>query len=220
MANRFYMPIKGETIQQHFDNNGWPSIQAQIDAGYNYFLQPCAISARVEMVKDFVVLASSSTLITLSFSKVDIAGSVTLTPTLMTSADNTTWTTHTVGATRVYANNFRYVKIRLDALGADDLSFCRIQDVRVFLTTKEETISGMATTDGSGQVTVDITGQFIGVSGISHSAEYNPSYPVDINYEFADVPNPTSITFHSFRGDTGAVVGGASFSYIIKGVRA
>lgn len=219
LGNKFFFPIAGETWATHFESRGWTTIQDQIDDGYPKYAQPTATDGELQLVHDFGALVSASTLITLSYQKMDVAGTVTVTPRIHTSTDGTTWTSHTSGETRVYANNFQYVKVELDAVAADDTSFCWVKDVRVLLTTKEGTISGTATTDGSGFVTVDITGEFIDVNSITLTPKYNASYSVVAVYDFTDVANPTGFDIYTYRGDTGAALGGVEVSYLLKGVK-
>jgi hypothetical protein len=215
-----FIPVLGRSWESHFTDNGWSTIQDQIDDGYLYYLQPTGQDGFVEFVHDFGSLITSSTLITLSYSLAQIDGNVTVTPLLSTSTDNSTWTDHASGSTRVYASNFRYVKVRLDGVPDDLSSIARIQDLRILLSTKEGTVSGTGTTGGGGSVTVDITGEFIDVTSINPSPKYNASFGVVIVYDFVDAPNPTSITFYTYRADTGAAVGGIDFSYTIRGVKA
>jgi len=215
-----YIPVLGRSWSSHFTDHGWSTIQDQIDDGYPYYLQPTGLDGFVEFVHDFGSLITSSTLITLSYSLTQIDGNVTVTPLLSTSTDGSSWTDHASGATRVYASNFRYVKVRLDGEPDDLSSIARVQDLRVLLSTKEGTISGVATTSGGGSVTVDITGEFIDVSAITLTSKYNASYGIVAVYDFVDAANPTQFTIYTYRADTGAPVGSIDVSYNIKGVKA
>jgi len=215
-----FIPVLGRSWSDHFTLNGWSSIQDQIDDGYLYYLQPTGEDGYVEFVHDFGSLITSSTLITLSYSLTQIDGNVTVTPLLSTSTDGSSWTDHASGATRVYASNFRYVKVRLDGVPDDLSSIARVQDLRVLLSTKEGTLSGVATTDGSGTVAVDITGEFIDVSAINLTPKYNASYGIVAVYDFVDAANPTTFSIYTYRADTGAAVGSIEVRYTVRGVKA
>lgn len=219
MTNIF-IPVLGRSWSNHFSDNGWSSIQDQIDDGYPYYLQPTGIDGYVEFEHDFGSLISSSTLITLSYGLTQIDGNVDITFTISTSTDGTSWTAHTSGVTRVYVSNFRYVKVRIDGVPDDAASLAKITDLRVLLSTKEGNISGVATTGGGGSVTVDITGEFIDVSAITLTPKYSASYGIVAVYDFTDTTNPTQFTIYTYRADTGAAVGTIEVSYNVKGVKA
>lgn len=102
--------ISGETWEEHFTNNGWSSPQDQINAGYAYYLQPTADYGYWEKTVDLGTVIEAS-LISLSFVQEDQVGTPTITVELSYSEDNVSYVTEE--SSRVYATNFRYVKVKI-----------------------------------------------------------------------------------------------------------
>jgi hypothetical protein len=214
------LPTSHETWSDHFASHGWDSLQEQIGDGYEYLIHPTDTTGSVEVTRDFGALVTSSVL-TVSYQKTPLSGSVILTPTLSTSADGVSWTSYTPGNTRVFASNVRWIKILFEAVGTTDEGLALLENVTASLGVKEGTVSGADETASSGanlgRKQIDITGEFCDVRSITITPGYNPSFGVVAVYDFLDVPNPTGFTVYTYRADTGSVVGGVPFSYIVRG---
>lgn len=155
-----------ETFQQHFVNNSWTTPQAQITAGYPAYIQPGLSTASYVETIDYGATIPA-TAITLDVNNTAIAGTVTVTPKIETSPDNSTWTTFN-GVYTTYSSNFRYVKITL-TFTTSDSGVLKINSTTVRLDVKTKTKSYTVTcvsTDVGGTST-NITGDFIKVDAVS-----------------------------------------------------
>lgn len=111
-----------ETWAQHFSNNGWTTIQDQINAGFMFYGLPGETSGSYEEIIDYgAVLAG--TMITLTTDVNTLQGTMDLAPTVsVRKLDTDPWTDY-VGLWQVFAGDFQFVKVRIDASadGRDDL---------------------------------------------------------------------------------------------------
>ncbi len=209
-----YAPVNTtETFQQHFVNNSWTTPQAQVDAGSIYFLQPPPSSASYVETIDYGATIPSSK-ISLTLTRTTIAGTVTITPKIETSPDNSTWTTFN-NVYEAFSTSFRYVKITL-TFASTGGGFLQITDSLVRLDVKNHTVSGMGTavsTDSGGTV-VDITGKFVDVASIQVTAQGTSA--INAIYDFVDAPNPTQFKVLLYNSSGTRVSG--PFSYNIEGV--
>lgn len=209
-----YAPINTtETFDQHFLARSWATTQAQIDAGYPYFLQPgVATGAYTEIIDYGATLPSTK--ITLSITRVTVAGNVTVTPTISTSLDGELWINNP-GVYEIYATDFRYVKIRLDFASADG-GFLKITGSQVRLDVKMKTLQGKvaAVSTDAGGTAVDITGKFIDIQSLTVSPNgTTPSFAIA---DFVDTANPTS--FKVLLYNTAGTRISGTVSYTIRGV--
>ena len=108
-GNRIFIPVKSETWTQHFST--YRTIQAFIDAGYTYWLEPSASSGTYESVYDFETLYKKR-LITFRYNFIPLVGTVDIKVELSYSADNITYSTP-IEQTRLFADSIRYVKAKL-----------------------------------------------------------------------------------------------------------
>lgn len=216
------LPTVSETWNQHFTNNSWTTIQAQIDAGFPYYLQPSASTAQLINVFDYGAIIEQGTLITLSYLLSNIVGTVTLTPKIAYSPDNSSWTEET-GVLQVYASHFRYVRITLDATRDSNHALATLENGRLILNVKEQT------DEGSGEIAVgsEATGasctfnkEFVDITSLIPTAYYDSGHPtwnpIRAIADFTDVPNPTSFTVYLYKADGTKCSG--RFSWIARGV--
>jgi hypothetical protein len=185
-------PLATQTFAEHFTNNSWATPQAQIDAGYPNYFQPSATTSYYEETFDYGTTITQTTLISVSSVVATITGTVTKSTSIWTSADNTNWSTEVVGEQLLKAG-FRYVKTRVTvtATGGDDLY--RLLEVRVKLSLKQKTDSGVATVNDtdSGGTTVNFNVSFKDVDSITLTA-LGTTVPLIAIYDFTDTPDPTS----------------------------
>ena len=210
------MPVDlTETWSEHFiTNNGpWASPQDQIDAGLPIYIQPSLTSAQYERVIDYGTLLTNLS-ITLNVGVDVLGGTPTLTPTIAISTDGSTYTPF-VGAYKVFASSFRYVKITLDVTAPADADLLRVKDLSVVIDVKEKSDSGKGTalSTDSGGTTVLFTKDFIDVSSIVVSPK--GTSPVTAIYDFVDIPEPTSFKVLLFNSAGARVTG--DFSWNARG---
>ncbi len=173
-----------ETFEQHFTSRSWSTPQDQITAGYPLYVQPVPTSGYYQEVFDFGTIISTSN-ITVNFSKVAVAGAVSIVTKIEVSDDNTNWVLVTDNDTAGIANTFRYIRIRLSASGTD-VSVCRISNLSVKLDAKLKSDSGNVSalsTDTAGTV-ANFTKEFLDVTSITVSP--NSTTPVTAVYDFQD----------------------------------
>ena len=107
-----YAPINdGDTFEDHFNNNGWTTLQDQIDDLYPYLIQPTPDYAYWQGSVDYGTVIAG-TLVDVSYLRVDYVGSLTMTCELSYSLDEITWTT--VTGFSAYLTNFQYLRVRLE----------------------------------------------------------------------------------------------------------
>lgn len=209
------IPTVEETWAEHFTNNSWLTPQDQIDAGFPYYIQPSESSGYWEQTFDLGAVVGDS-IVKFSYDKEDLAGSVTITPTLALSEDNVSFTGY-AGLSQVASRDFRYVKLRIDGVAADNESFARIAGTaNLRVDSKEVLDGGFGTAAASGETTVTFNKTFVDVDSLSVTAKYNASYGVIAIWNFVDVANPTSFGVRCYRVDTGAQVAN-DFSWQAKG---
>lgn len=213
------VPVPLETWAEHFTNRGWSTIQDQIDAGYPLFLQPSASTAVFEDIVDLGVLVTRSTTISVVAPTTALDGSVELTWTLGVSEDGVNFTDY-ADTTSVLASGFQYVKVRIDAVGADDTSLIRIGGIRLRIAVQKQRDGGrgIANSADVGGTEVIFNTAFLDVESLTVTAKYNANYPKGITalYDFTDTPNPTSFFVYLFDADTGGRVSG-EFSWAAEG---
>jgi len=183
--------ILGDTFAEHFDNNLWTTVDAQIAASYPYYLQPTPDPAEYIEVFDYGTILTSSTKISAILNTNIIAGTPTIVVTISISDDNITYTDY-VGVTEVIDNNFRYVKITLDIdQAADDKGLLEVLSLEVLLDSKRinDAGTGTAVSTDTGGTTVTFNESFIDIEDIS----VTPLGTVLITavVDFTDAPNPT-----------------------------
>lgn len=212
------LPVNVETYEAHFTSRGWTTPQNQVDAGYNLFIQPSASTAAYEQVHDIGTLITGAALVNVLLAQQDIVSGITLTPTLSISADGSSWTDY-AGVFSVFASNFRYVKIKLEASGGGT-ALLRISEVRVVvsLKIKRDGGSGTASSGDSGGTTVTFNQTFIDITSLTVTAKYQALETKGITaiYDFVDAPNPTDFKVLLYSNNTGTRISG-DFSWSAQG---
>jgi predicted phage tail protein len=137
-----YLPVNlTETFQTHFTTRSWDQPSDQITAGYPVFIQPTLSTGYYEEVFDFISTLPNSK-ITVTIDSAVEYGSVTMSSNLQASHNGTTWVDYG-STTTAYAQNFRYVKVRVTATTpSDGLNLLRIFNINVKLELKLKTDSG------------------------------------------------------------------------------
>lgn len=173
----------------HFTDNGWTTIQDQIDAGYPLYLQPAPLVGTYEKIFDFGAVFDNI-IINLSWNSNQIAGSTTIGTTIATSTDDVTYTTPVSGRS-LFSASARYVKVKVTFTGATPHALLEFYNLVVGLNVKSEVDSGQvnADKDDVGGTIVLFNKTFKDVNSITITADsIEPIYPI---YDFVDIPNPT-----------------------------
>lgn len=212
-----YLPIEPKSWEQKFQRNGWANIQEMIDDGFRLWLHPGSLEALFEEVVDIGALIFAPVMINVAINPVALDGEVTVVTSISLSADAVTWDDY-AGASQVFAGNFRYVKVKLEAEATSLVGIVRIDEVRVTLSLKEKRDAGSGeVTSAAAGATVTFNKDFIDVDSIVPSAAYQSALGADqpiAVYEFTDVPNPTTFKVYLVNS-TGKVTG--KFSWQAKG---
>ena len=212
-----------ETWANHFSTRGWASIDDQIAAGYSAYAVGKTTGSYVETV-DYVPGGGTvpASKITITPTTYFANGTVTKTPTISTSPNNTAFIDF-VGAFSAFSTAFRYVKYRLDftavhdgtGLATDTSALLITRPLNYRLDVKQKTFQGMvnAVSTDAGGTLVDITGLFLDVGSIVLSAlSTTPVYAV---YDFVDAPNPTGFKVLVFNSSGVRI--SATVSFTLRG---
>ncbi|WP_052692143.1 TipJ family phage tail tip protein [Teredinibacter purpureus] len=208
--NTMLAPVDVSETWQDYVGNGYATLQAEVDAGFNVFALPGPSVGSYEKVIDYGALLVGS-LITVSASPDLVSGTLGASVILSYSIDGSTWTDGDVNQLQVYGSNFRYVKVRGEFSGdGDDL--VEIQDIQVRLDRKlrSDAGGGVANASDSAGTRVYFSTPFIDVTSIIVSPRGVQSIvPV---YDFSDTPNPEYFDVYLFNSNGGRVSGDFSWS--------
>lgn len=210
------LPVNtSETWDQHFSTRSWTTVQNQIDAGFPFYCQPSTASGTYRYTYDYGALVGGTT-ISLSYIWETISGTVTLSPTIEVSTDNTTWTTYS-GSLEIFAANFRYVRITITGTGANTQSFGILKSVNLSLRLKRKTDEGQgvaSSSDASGTV-VNFNVPFVDVESLNVTPQSSGGSAISAVVDFVDVPNPTSFKVYLFNSSGTRVSG--NFYWTVRG---
>ena len=209
-----------ETWEEHFTTRSWATIQDQIDAGYTYYLEPGTTTAEYVETFDYgaTLLANK---ITVSYSAEVVTGEAAVTIDILVSNDDITYTTY-ADTLQIYATNFRYIKVRINATTATS-GLVKINSLNIRLDSKLRSISGTktCTSSDSGGTTIYLTDdrssggnkEFVDVDSISITPL--GTTPVIAVYDFVDAVNPLSFKVLLFNTSGTRVTG--DVSYVVRG---
>ena len=225
-----------ETWQQHFVNNSWATPQAQVTAGYAYFVKP-EQTATYYQKWDMGTEIDTAT-ITLTTTAEDKVAAVSSTPTLYYTnsetvfevadiTNHTGWTAGTAGNTSLLANSFRYVKVKITYDGSTNKGFKEISKQSVSLglgTVRDQATEDVSITwaNRATGATVTFNKSFKDVNSITVSPKYisggnNNGRQNTAIYDFTDVANPTTFKVYLLDAQTGDFADG-SFTWQATGV--
>ena len=207
--------VTGRTWAQHFTDNAWTTIQAQITAGYPLFIQPAASSAQYAEEFDAGAVIPS-THIKVTHAATTVAGSVTITPTLsVKKLSGDPWTDY-AGVWELFASDFQYVKVTLDfspAVSGTDLVEVTQLDVELSVKLKGDSGSGSAVSTDATGTTVSFNKSFIDIEAIIVTPLTTSAVHAVVN--FVDAPNPTD--FKVLLYDTSGTRVSGDFSWTARG---
>lgn len=215
-SNSLLLPVNTtETWTEHFTNNSFDTPQDQIDAGYEYYLQPSTNTAQYQFTYDYLSLIDSAT-VTANSAPIILDGSVTVAVEIEYSDDNSTWTSGGAGQTQIIATDFRYIRVTLDftSVGGDDLAY--VEDVLVSIDKRVDDDSGKfsaVSTDATG-TRVYFNKDFIDAQ--TPTVSVSSTEIVDVVVDFNDVPDPEYFDVYVFSRSTGLRIN-ASGSWTVRG---
>lgn len=180
-----------ETWTQHFVNNAWASIQAQITAGFDIYAEPALTTGSYVEVFDFGVIISN-VIVVLAWNQTPIVGTVSVaTSTIEVSTDNITYTSPATG-TNLFASAVRYVRFTMNFVGSNSKSLAYFSNLQCLLNVHRESDGGTASavsTDVGGTVVL-FNKSFRSVESITVTAQ--STTPVYTVVDFTPSLNPTS----------------------------
>lgn len=208
--NRLILPVNTtETWAQHFTNNSWDQPQDQIDASYDYYLQPSTNTATYQFEWDTGAVISS-TMISCSPAPNVFDGSVTHSTEIEyreTTGDS--WTSGGAGVEQILATDFRYVRVTISftASGGDDLAY--LNDVLIRLDAKIARDSGKGTALASDTNGTEFffNKNFVDAEPPRISINTNGGAAVakHATVDFVDAANPTSFKVYIWNTTGGRV---------------
>lgn len=215
------MPINTtETIQQHFDNNGWATPQAQVAAGFPLWIEPTVAGGYYEEFIDYgITLAACK--VTAAPTILIVTGAPVITYTVSLSADNATWVDY-VGTTEVFGTAFRYVKVRcaVASSGGDDLITLAGLNIRLDVKLKNDAGSVAAVSSdnsaaivgaGVGGTTVLFNSSFSNITSITVTPQ--GTTPVTAVYDFiGSTINPIGFKIYMYNSAGARISGTVSWS--------
>lgn len=205
-----------QTFQQHFTADGFASPQAQISAGYPFYLQPNNTgTASYQEIFDYGTLLPSS-LVTITPTVENIAGDPTILVDIDVKANvGDAWTNIGTAVNQAFATSFRYVRftLRLIKNSRDDLLAVSRINVRLNSKIKNDAGNGTANATDATGTQVNFAAGFIDVLSISVTPlSTTARFAV---YDFVDVPNPTGFKVYMF--DTAGNRVSGNFSWQARG---
>jgi len=206
-----------ETWEGHFTTNAWASPQAQINAGYDDYLEPTPASATYQEQIDFGGVIAA-TKISVTPTSEALRGSVAVACNIKVKKLSGDAWTDLGNVFEAYSTNFQYVLVTLtftpDGGGNDLLKITRLN---IKLAKKTISDAGMADclAADSGGTQVNFNIAFTDVNSITVTPKAGGTAVYGL-YDFSDIPNPTGFKILLYNAAGVRVNGTASWS--AKGV--
>lgn len=186
-----------ETWQDHFINNGWANIQAQIDAGYPIYIEPSETTGSYEERIDYGV-ALNNIIATITYNAIPIVGDVSVVIKMSVSDDDITYSAYTSGASQFF-EGFRYFKFKFEFTGLDDKSLLQVYNITTSINVKREvdggTIDALSTDVGGTEVLFNKA--FKDIESITATVK-STTEPFICIFDFTDIPNPVHFFVYVF----------------------
>lgn len=222
------LPIVFSTGLQTWDDwwtsNGWTTWQDAINQGFDQYLQPSPAAqigipimfsregfrnGFIEFVVDIGVSVDSG-FIDFSWTKAILGEDLPLSPSIAVSLDGITYSATSM-TQQLFAEDFRYIKLRIDFTTTNPFALIRLQDflVNVTLQTVEEFGQAAVLAADSGGTTVPFTISFADVDDIQLTALGTTFASPVLN--FTDTPNPPSFKILLFDEDGNRINGNVGY---------
>lgn len=217
MTGCFVGPVVlGQSYAQHFTTNAWADPDDQIAAGFPIYLQPSnGTAGEFEDKIDYGTILPS-TIATISWVELPIAGSVTVQCDLSYSTDDVSYTTVT-NTSQLFIQSFRYLKVKLKLTGGSTTALTEICNVKVVLNVKKKTDEGNITvsaTDTSITATISIANPAV-ITAATHGLvegqkiRFTTTGALPTGLAIATdyfVRNPSTNTFNVSTTPTGTII--------------
>jgi hypothetical protein len=183
-----------QTWDQWWTSAGWTTWNDAISAGWNAdFPTPNITSGSILWQIDYETIISGS-FIALTWDRSLIGDDLTLTPTIETSTNGSSWTTY-AGSSEVYSGSFRYVRYKLDYTSTTGLELIKLTSARAIVSLKQTeenhsifcgNLDTYLSQPGTGLV---FDKSYISVFDIQATAQ--GSTFANVVVDFTSIPNPT-----------------------------
>lgn len=183
------------TWEEHFLTRGWNTPNDQLIAGYTIYAQPAEVTGWYEEVIDYLT-EIDNTIVTINYQLVEWHPQVDMVISLAYSTDNINFSPLLPGNSQ-FIPKFRYLKMRLDFTGSNDKALAEFSLIQVTLDVKRELDSGEVVaiaTDLNG-TEVKFNKKFKDIDSITATAD--SIEPVNVIYDFTDVPNPVGFSVYA-----------------------
>lgn len=175
---RLLMPVKERTWAQHFADQSWANIQAQINAGFPLYWQPAETSGHHIERKDCGTLISGG-VISVSVTDAMLGTGAVSTVSIRTSADAVTWSAWT-DTRQLQASNFRWVEVRYAVTCPGRAGAMLVEDIYVDVRLQQliETATLTLNAADVGGTFYPVTKPFIDIKNVQVTALNSPSLAV------------------------------------------
>jgi hypothetical protein len=196
--------VRYPSWQEHFENNGWTTIQDAIDDGYTRYLQPVLVGDPGVMTFEVDYgLVFSTSFIDFTWTETKMGdGDVTVVPSISLSEDGTTWTEY-ASVSQAFGENFRYARFTLSVTAEADTDVSYFSDFRAKLSlqrTEETQIINALSSDVSGTL-VTFQNNYIDVEDIQVSVNSSVAAAPVYVYDFSITPAQNSMLVLVFDKD-------------------
>ncbi len=220
-----------DTWESHFTESGFASPQAQVDAGYTYYMEPVGAGVASSVIEYYIDMIGASGLITganvtITIARTIIDQDIPYTLTVQTSSDSSFTSPQTfTDLTQFFSTNFRYVKVKLDFTISAPMGnkLCDFQSATVRIDSDPIADSGYITSAdadwSAGVITVNFGKSFLDVQSIQCTPVGSGSENVIVVVDSAvySATSPTSFVVRGFKRSDGTAVA-CSFSWSAIGV--
>lgn len=143
LSNNILAPIyTAETWATHFSTRSWTSIQDQINAGYVLFAQPSNVTSADYIEEIDYGTSVGAMKVSVSYGGTVLTGNISTRCYISYKLDSgDAWGTE-IEATEVFATTFRFVKVRINILAANQQSLYNLTSLSVKLDAKAKSDAG------------------------------------------------------------------------------
>jgi len=184
-----------ETFAEHFTDNGWTTVQDQIDAGYPFHCQPTETTGTYEETIDYGVLLSN-VIASINWSELVISAGISVQCEMVSSSNG--FGAYTV-TTSLFSSSMDKLKFKLTFTGATAAALSLIDNIRIRLDVKREMDAGEITAlaiDGDTGTAVTFNKAFKDIDSITLTVA--AQQPITTIYKFVDIPDPTTFYVLAF----------------------
>lgn len=189
-----------ETWQSHFTSRGWTTPQAQITAGFPYFMEPGINGSGTITVEFFLdPVLPLGVIVNFDWVQTIITGNATISSTISwIAAGGGPYSTPVAGTSAFIPISVEQIRLIITIATVDTVSLVEIYNVFIHVDVKHENDGGIISalsTDATG-TTVTFNKPFRDISSITGTAIVTEG--VEVVIDFVDIPNPTTFKVYAF----------------------